>query len=152
PRNFYDTTARVAAPGLDPVAVKLEQTAPGVYEAPLGILDACAYARRIDQLRSGATPLGRTVVLVAPTAAEYRLLGTNERLLAALRGATGGRAIDDAQQVWLHDLAATTASRDLWPLLLLLALLLWPLDVAVRRVAIGRRDVALARAGAIGWW
>ena len=36
---------------------------------------------------------------------------------------------------------------DLWPLLLVLALLLWPLDIALRRVSIGRRELAAAR----GW-
>ena len=35
-----------------------------------------AYGVRITQTRPGSTPLGRTVGLVAPTAAEYRLLGT----------------------------------------------------------------------------
>ena len=45
---------------------------------------------RITQTRPGTSPLGRTVGLVAPTAAEYRLLGANEPFLAALRTATGG--------------------------------------------------------------
>ena len=90
PRDFYDTTVRITSPGMEPYAVRLDQVAPGTYEAPLGILDPGAYAMRIDQTQSGKSPLGRTVVLVAPTPAEYRLLGTNDRLLAALRGATGG--------------------------------------------------------------
>jgi hypothetical protein len=84
-------------------------------------------------------------VLIAPTAAEYRLLGTNDRLLAALRGATGGKDLAEGKEVWIHDLGTTTASIDLWPILLLLALLLWPIDVAVRRVSVSRGDVGLAR-------
>ena len=85
-------------------------------------------------------------MLVAPTPAEYRLLGTNERLLAALRGATGGRALETGADAWTHDLGTTTAATDLLPWLLLLALLLWPLDVAIRRVSVSRGDLALARA------
>jgi hypothetical protein len=107
---------------------------------------------RIDQMRSGETALGRTVVLVAPTPAEYRLLGTNERLLGALRGATGGRALETGLEAWTRDLASTTASRDLWPWLLLAALLLWPLDVGIRRVSVGRRDLALARTWTAERW
>ena len=98
PRNFYDTTVRLTSPDMEPVSVRLAQVAPGVYEAPLGTLQAGAYALRIDQIKAGATPLGRTVVLVAPTSAEYRLLGTNDQLLALTRrhwrhrpGRPGGR-------------------------------------------------------------
>jgi hypothetical protein len=146
PRNFYDTTVNITDPGFDTKQdVRLDQVAPGVYETNLGTLMPGAYAMRFMQVKGGSTPLARTAVLIAPTAAEYRLLGTNERLLAALRGATGGRAIDQGAEAWTHDLGTTTASIDLWPLLLLLALLLWPVDVAVRRVSVSRGDVGLAR-------
>ena len=40
----------------------------------------------------------------------------------------------------------TSRSTDLWPLLLVLALLLWPLDIALRRVSVGRREFAAAGA------
>ena len=43
---------------------------------------------------------------------------------------------------WLHDLTATDRFTDLWPLLLVLALLLWPLDIALRRMSLGRRELA----------
>jgi hypothetical protein len=91
-------------------------------------------------------------MLVAPTPAEYRLLGTNERLLAALRGATGGREIADAADPWKHDLGTTTAATDMVPWLLLLALLLWPVDVGIRRVSLARGDLALARAWTAARW
>ncbi|MFN8624256.1 MAG: hypothetical protein U0869_26230, partial [Chloroflexota bacterium] len=159
PRDLYDTTARITSPGLDPLLVHLDQVAPGTYEAPLGELGPGAYAMRIDQTQPGKTPLGRTVVLVAPTPAEYRLLGTNDRLLAALRDATGGTAIAPdptdpaaAKAPWTHDLASTTAARELWPWLVLLALLLWPIDVGIRRLSIGRRDLSLAQAWILARW
>ena len=68
---------------------RLDQIAPGVYETDLGSLTPGAYALRFIQTKPGETPLARTVMLVAPTPAEYRLLGTNERLLAALRWRDG---------------------------------------------------------------
>jgi uncharacterized membrane protein len=151
-RNFFDTAVGLTAPTFDTLDVRLDQVAPGVYEAPLGSLTPGAYALRIRQEKPGASALGRTVVLVAPTPAEYRLLGTNEPLLAALRGATGGRALESGSEAWRHDLGTTTASIDLWPLLLLIALLLWPLDVAVRRVSVSRGDLGLARGWAADRW
>jgi len=54
--------------------------------------------------------------------------------------------VDDLVAVWKHDLASTSSYADLWPSLLVLALLLWPLDVALRRVSIGRRELVAARA------
>jgi uncharacterized membrane protein len=147
PRDFYSTSAVVVGPDLEPRTVDLVQIAPGVYEAPLGEVDPGAYAVRVTQTRPGASPLGRTVGLVAPTVAEYRELGANEPVLSALRAAGGGRAIATPLDPWRHDLSATDRFTELWPLLLVLALLLWPLDIALRRMSLGRRELAAAR----GW-
>ena len=152
PRNFFDTVAGITDPALDMREVNLVQVAPGVYETELGTLTPGAYALRFVQTKPGETPLARTVMLVAPTPAEYRLLGTNEPLLAALRAATDGRALQDGADAWRHDLGTTTAATDLLPWLLLLALLLWPLDVAIRRVSITRGDLVLARGWAGARW
>lgn len=147
PRNFFETLVNITDPDLSlHEGVRLNQTAPGVYEIDVGTLTPGAYALRFLQTKPGETPLARTVMLVAPTPAEYRLLGTNERLLAALRAATGGREVVAAADPWKHDLGTTTAATDMVPWLLLLALLLWPVDVAVRRVSVSRGDLALARA------
>ena len=147
PRDFYATSASIVGPDLEPATVNLAQVAPGVYEAPLGEIEPGAYAVRVTQTRPGSSPLGRTVGLVAPTAAEYRQLGANEPFLASLRAATGGTVVATALDPWRHDLTATDRFTELWPLLLVLALLLWPLDIALRRMSLGRREVAAAR----GW-
>ena len=147
PRDFYATSASIVGPDLEPRTVNLVQTAPGVYETPLGEIDPGAYAVRVTQTRPGSSPLGRTVGLVAQTAAEYRQLGANEPFLATLRTATGGAVVTTALDPWRHDLTATDRFTELWPLLLILALLLWPLDIALRRLSLGRRDLAAAR----GW-
>jgi hypothetical protein len=89
---------------------------------------------------------------VAPTPAEYRVLGTNEAFLATLRSATAGRAILTPDEPWAHDLTTNASSTDLWPTLLILALLLWPLDIALRRVSVGRRELGDARRWLSGGW
>ena len=146
PRDFYSTSAVVVGPDLEPRTVNLVQTAPGVYDAPLGEIDPGAYAVRITQTKPGVSPLGRTVGLVAQTPAEYRVLGADEPYLASLRAATGGHAVLTALDPWRHDLTATNQFTELWPWLLVLALLLWPLDIALRRISLGRRELAAARA------
>ena len=89
---------------------------------------------------------GRTVGLVSPVAAEYRLLGANQPFLATLRAATNGREVATPLEPWRHDLKLTSSFTELWPWLLLLALLLFPLDIALRRVSLGRRELADGRA------
>ncbi len=152
PRDFYATSVSLIGPDLEPRTVDLAQVAPGVYESPLGEIDPGAYAVRVTQTRPGSSPLGRTVGLVAQTPAEYRQLGSNEPLLASLRAATGGTIAATALDPWTHDLTATSQFADLWPWLLILALLLWPLDIALRRMSLGRREFASARSwvGGIG--
>jgi uncharacterized membrane protein len=147
PRDFYATSASIVGPDLEPRTVNLVQVAPGIYETPLGEIDPGAYAVRITQTRPGSSPLGRTVGLVAQAAAEYRQLGANEPFLASLRAATGGAVVATALDPWRHDLTATDRFTELWPLLLVLALLLWPLDIALRRLSLGRREFAATR----GW-
>ena len=71
-----------------------------------------AYAVRVTQTRPGSSPLGRTVGMVAQTAAEYRQLGANEPFLASLRAATGGTVIATALDPWTHDLTATDRFTD----------------------------------------
>jgi uncharacterized membrane protein len=152
PRDFYSTAVAITTPDLTSKAIGLAQVAPGVYEAPIGELDPGAYVLRVSQTRPGATPLGRTLGLVAPTPAEYRILGTNEAFLATLRAATDGHEILTPEEVWRHDLRVNAATTDLWPTLLVLALLLWPLDIALRRVSIGRRELGDARRWLAGGW
>ncbi len=151
PRDFYATSAVVVGPDLEPRTIQLAQTAPGVYEAPMGDVAPGAYAIRVTQIKPGSTALGRTIGLVAPTAAEYRVLGPDEPFLASLRGVTGGSVAATALDPWTHDLTATSRYTDLWPLLLILALLLWPLDIALRRVSVGRRELVSARAWIAGF-
>jgi hypothetical protein len=144
--------ATIVGPDLEPHEVILDQVAPGVYEQDLGEIDSGAYAVRVTQTRPGAAALGRTVGLVEPVAAEYRLLGVNTPFLAALRSATGGREIALAADPWVHDLKLTSSFTELWPWLLVLALLLWPLDIALRRVSLGRRELADGRAWVARRW
>jgi hypothetical protein len=151
PRDFYATSAVIVGPDLEPRTVGLVQVAPGVYETPLGEIDPGAYAVRITQSRPGSSPLGRTVGLVAQTSAEYRELGSNEPFLASLRAATGGTVVATALDPWIHDLTATDRFTELWPPLLVLALLLWPIDIALRRMSIGRREFAAAGAWVRGF-
>ena len=51
-----------------------------------------------------------------------------------------------ASSVWTHDIEASAFPTPIWPWLLLLAMLLVPIDVGVRRVALSGADLLRARA------
>ena len=94
-RDFYTTQVALVGPDL---AAGDRRPEPGRAGRLRGTGDAPRQRRlrrpRDPDARPASAPLGRTLGLVAPTAAEYRLLGANEPLLAAMRDATGGRELD----------------------------------------------------------
>ncbi len=153
PRNFYRTVVRLVGPGLDPLQVALEQIGPGRYVGSVRADEPGAFLVRVAQTREGGEPASRTMGIVSPAAEEFRQLGVDMESLAGYARAAGGRelVIDEGgealAQIWTHDIAAAAFPTPIWPLLLLLAMILVPIDVGVRRVALTRSDFERAR----GW-
>jgi len=156
PRNFYDTLLRLVSPDLEPTQTELEQVGPGRYAGTIRADDPGAYLVRVAQTFSdenGTDAATRTLGIVSPAAEEYRRLGVDTDALSAYAAAGEGRQLPlDAEhpsaEVWRHDIEASAFPTPIWPLLLLLAIILVPLDVGVRRVALARSDLGRARAWA----
>ncbi len=112
--------------------VTLRQVAPGRYEA-----NVLADASRVVTVTTG-DPAGGTIsrVIVPDEAAEYRFRPTDDALLKSLASATGGS--------WKPEPAALSAAptdrhserRPLWPALTIAALLLWFVDILLRRIRV----------------
>jgi uncharacterized membrane protein len=155
PRNFYRTVLRLVSPDLEPTQAVLEQVGPGRYAGTVRAEDPGAYLVRVAQTLE--TPeetdaASRTLGIVSPTADEFRRLGIDTDALAGYAAAGRGRQLplaseDPGAEVWRHDIAAGAFPTPVWPWLLLLAIVLVPLDVGVRRVALTRADLRRAR----GW-
>ena len=154
PRNFYRTILRLVSPDLEPVQTVLEQIGPGRYAGTVRADDPGAYLVRVAQTfegESGTDAASRTLGIVSPAAEEYRRLGVDADALAGFAAAGRGRALpvgdeEPMLEVWRHDIEASAFPTPIWPWLLLLAILLVPLDVGVRRVALTRGDFRRARA------
>jgi hypothetical protein len=120
----------------------LQQVAPGRYEAIFDPTSEGAYFLRIADENAALNEITGWVMSYSP---EYRPQG--ESVLPTLAGLTGGKSlIDDPGAVFTHDLAAQASLTPITPLLLLIALLLLPFDVAVRRLLVTRSDLARVRA------
>ena len=157
PRNFYRTVLRLVSPDLEPEQTILEQVGPGRYAGTVRAEDPGAYLVRVAQTletEDGNDAASRTLGVVSPAAEEFRRLGVDTDALAAYAEAGRGRLLPleaepsqsaEAAAVWLHDIEASAFPTPIWPWLLLLAILLVPLDVGVRRVALARSDFGRAR-------
>jgi hypothetical protein len=145
PRNYLDIQARLIDPELGTVEVPLQQVGPGKYQAITRADQPGTYLVWVGASEN-EVPLGQmTMGLVVPYSPEYRASGVNIGLLDELARITGGGRLLEPAQAFLHNLPAADSAREIWRTLLLIAALLFPLDVALRRVMISRRDVQTAR-------
>ncbi len=159
PRNFFRTVLRLVGPDLTPLQAVLTQVGPGRYAGTVRAEDPGAYLVRVAQTRDGADSASRTLGIVSPAAEEFRRLGVDREALAGYAAAGAGReleldpaATDEEQaelldQVWTHDIEANAFPTPIWPWLLVMAMLLVPIDVGVRRVALARSDFTRAGEG-----
>ncbi|HJZ45731.1 MAG TPA: hypothetical protein VKE41_01155, partial [Roseiflexaceae bacterium] len=76
--------------------------------------------------------------------AEYRQGQRNPELLAALARGSGGAKLAQPADAFTHNLAPVYSSREIALPLLLLAMLLLPLDIGVRRLMLRRSDFSAA--------
>jgi Ca-activated chloride channel family protein len=152
PRNFLRTMLRLVGPDLATTQTLLEQTGPGRYAGTVRADDPGAYLVRVAQTREtedGADAASRTLGVVSAAAEEFRRLGVDADALSAYADAGQGRALpldaETAADVWTHDIAASAFPTPIWPFLLILAIVMVPIDVGIRRVAFSRADLRRAR-------
>jgi len=73
---------------------------------------------------------------------EYRSFEGDPAYIEMIAGLTGGSVVADPKSIFTHNLETQHAVRPIWPGLLLLAAILLPFDIAVRRLVITRADLA----------
>jgi hypothetical protein len=131
------------------IPVPLIEIGAGLYRGTVPLPQTGVYRTQVVVENAQGASLGViTGGAVVPPSAEYVQRDGNAALLQALAQQTGGRYDLASERVW--DAPATAAQRAqpiVWPLLWL-AVLLWPLDIAVRRVVWGRSFVDAVRAHA----
>lgn len=135
-------TGQVIAPAFTAAPLKLQRTAAGRYEAVFPLDAPGSYLLNLPY-RYGRGPQRQTGVLrtgvVQSYSPEYRTLRHNETKLAELARRTGGRVfnLDDPAAVFeAASIRPIQVRRPFWEDLLRLALILFLVDVAVRRIAV----------------
>ena len=154
-RNDLETTVSVLGPDGSRQDIQLEQEAPGRYSGELGQLPQGAYLLGVTQREGpgGTVVAGATSGLVVGYSPEYGpQSGEGLTLLERARQLTDGFELDPSrpEEAFSHDLPAATVQTPLWPWLVLLALLLLPFDVAIRRLNLGGRELSAMRSAVLG--
>lgn len=133
--DLIETTAEMEDPDGVQLTVSLRQVAPGRYQVSVPATKPGLYRIDVAQTREGGVTVSESTGFSVPGAPEFRRLGSNEVLLKELAAATGGRALSDASEAFSRQgLPSAPGWEPLWPYLLGLALLLLPLEVALRRI------------------
>ena len=130
--------------------LRLSQTAPGRYETSFTPESEGAYFLAVNG--EGVSPDDTAVSVnertgwVMSYSPEYAQTQPDEALLARLASLTGGRSLaEEPQAAFAVTQEPRTSAAPAWPFLLLIALLILPFDIAVRRLIITRSDLQRLR-------
>ncbi len=141
-------------PGGGSRRIALQQTAPGRYEATFEPKNEGAYfltidgSAQLDETETALTDLNGWVLSYSP---EYIPRESDDKLLAQIAQVTGGGDLEaEPTDAFAHNLGERQAATGVWQNLVLLALVLLPFDIAIRRLIITRSDLDRLRSHLTG--
>lgn len=143
-RNNLRLRAHIVAPNISTSDIILEQTAAGQYEGKFPATARGAYLVSVIEEGGQSAPVTGAVSSYSP---EFSISNTDANLLARISEATEGRMIgaDDSNLNLFEQNRTKTRPRQIWQSLMLIALLLLPLDVGIRRLHITREEIVRAK-------
>jgi uncharacterized membrane protein len=131
-RNFLNLETVVLSPKGEKQVLPLQQTGPGHYDVVFPTKEVGAYLMNLIDKGTGQSQVLGLSVNYSP---EFDDSAPNMNLLHRLAELGGGKVLDpDADNPFLHDRKKTFQPLDLRDWLLRFAILLFPFDVAVRRI------------------
>jgi uncharacterized membrane protein len=142
-QNFLNLETIVVSPKGERQTVRLSQTGPGHYEARFPTKEVGAYLLNLMDIKDGQVRGSQVVGASVNYSPEFNAPEPNFNLLQRLADSGRGKVLDPNQpeaNPFLHDRVKTYQPRDLWEWLLKAAIILFTLDVAVRRIQIDREE------------
>jgi len=128
-------------PDLQEEQLELSPTGPGRFEGDLRADQVGSYLVRVTQSEGGVVRHATTAGLVVAYSPEYRDLGTDLGSLRAIARAGGGTLLRDPAEAFQVDVPPVRAALPLGAWLLVAAILLFPVDVALRRLIFRLEDL-----------
>lgn len=142
-RNFLNLQAVVVSPKGERQTVRVEQTGPGHYEASFPTKEAGSYLINLVDIKDGQVRGSQVVGASLNYSPEFGAAGPNQHLLRRLAESGGGKVLDPVNPTvnpFLLDRRKTFQPRPLWEWLLKFAILLFVVDIGVRRIQIDREE------------
>jgi uncharacterized membrane protein len=142
-RNFLNLTATVVTPKGERQTVRVEQTGPGHYEAHFPTKEVGPYLINLMDIKDGQLRGSQVVGATVNYSPEFIASEPNANLLRRLAESGSGKILDPMNMTlnpFSHNRLKTFQPRDLWERLLKFAVLLFVLDVGVRRIQIDRDE------------
>lgn len=146
--NFLQFAGTVLSPKGEKNNIVLEQTAPGHYEGSFKATEVGTYMPLLKY--DDAEGKARTYMLpvTIPFSEEYRALSTNDVLLKEMSEIADGAIINHKTNVFREDFAAAASYVDVWQWILAAGIVLFLVDVFVRRVLVDWAKLLAAIQGA----
>jgi len=138
--NHLDLQASVTRPEGDTVDVRLRQTEPGHYEASFTAPEVGVYMANLRTMTNGVLTASQAVGASISYSAEFREMKPNLHLLKKITDVSGGRMLKSTDDLFGYKRIPAMRPTSMWNWLLSLAVLLFPLDVGIRRVMIDREQ------------
>jgi uncharacterized membrane protein len=139
-------TVNAITPDLADASLTLSPTGAGRFEGDLPTDQVGSYLLHVSESAGGVVRHTTTTGLVVPYSPEYRDLGTDVATLKAIAQAGGGVLLSDVSQAFRVAVPSVRAARPISEILLVLAILLFPIDVALRRLIFRLEDMPAWRA------
>lgn len=157
-RNFLNLEALVVSPKGERVSVPLEQTGPGRYDAKFPTKEVGAYLINLLEKKDGKLAGSQVLGASVNYSPEFLAAEPNFNLLRRISEIGAGRILDiqnPAFNPFEFNRQKTFQPNDLWEWLLRLAILLFPVDVGIRRIQIDRAEwekfLSIVRAKLLFW-
>jgi len=132
--------AHVAQPGGAPLEIDLAATGPGRYAGSFPLNGVGTYIVRADEQRDGASIGTAEAGLPVSYPAEFRQVTADTRRLEQIARAGGGHVLLTPAAAFANDLAPISVPLPLQRTLLLIAAILLPVEVGLRRLRISPLD------------
>lgn len=141
-RNFLNLQTTVVSPKGEKQQVRLEQTGPGRYEARFPTKEIGAYMLNVAELKDGQVRTSQALGASVNYSPEFSSTEPNLNLLRRLAEAGGGKILDPAvDNPFRLGRLKTFQPEDWWERCLQLAILLFVLDVGIRRIQLDREEL-----------
>jgi hypothetical protein len=142
-RNFLNLRAAVVSPTGERQDVYLEQMGPGRYEAKFDTKEVGTYLLNLMDIEAGEVRGSMALGASVNYSPEFNSASANLFLLKRLAETGEGTLLDPANTAvnpFNWNRRETFQPRDLWELLIKLAIVLFVLDVGIRRIQLGRDE------------